>query len=273
MKLGIKQALIIFILIIIAVAGSLYIRSKLKVLEPGEIASRQSQHFDVYFYEIDSKVVDDVIKAGEENYSRITSNLGYDPERRIEIHIHHSRKSFTKAVGAQLPSWSVSAVKDGKIFIQSPYTYLKLNDQGYYDIFGIVPHEFTHLLTWEILTEKGTKSIQQIPAWFIEGIAYHEANQISQNDLEKLKADYEKGSIMSIEDLQTIPGSKPVARQYQRQSGWLIRYLSEQYGEDSIRELMEHLSQGRNFNDSLILTYSLSQIELDYEWKNFLKTQ
>lgn len=267
-----KKVLVIIVLLLITIAGAYYFRVKTNILDPGQLITRESLHFVVHFREIDEKAVDDVIKAGEDNYGRITGDLNYDPGKKTEIYLYPGRKDFEKAVGSRVPSWVVSATKDGKILIQSPFTYMKLNEHSYNDIFKIVPHEFTHLLVWGILTGGGQKQLdQQIPAWFIEGTAYHEADQVSLADLHQIKTDYDNGRLLSIKDMQNLPGTWSRAEMFYKQSGWLVRFMSQKYGQDSIRRLLDRMASGKSFNDSLIMTYSLSQLEIENEWHEFLR--
>lgn len=127
-----------------------------------------------------------------------------------------------------------------------------------------IPHELTHLLIYRLM---GPDGYVWIPTWLNEGLAVvHQARPDPNLDalLERARAE---GRLMPLRDLcPPFPADPERALLAYAESGSLVRYIRQQYGDSGIRALLLAYADGADCDAGVqrALHRSLDQLEQDW---------
>lgn len=219
--------------------------------------SVETKYFILYFTEKDSKCIDEVIQALENNYNRISINLEQKLESKLIIEIYYNHKSLHAALGLNdAPDWIRGGLGDGKIKIASP-----LNPppgSNFENVVNTAIHEFVHILV--------NKINNNTPRWLNEGIACYEAKDnnekwIRQTVIEGLS----KGNIPTFEALDTGDDFEAffTLNGYQY-SYTMVEGIVNLFGYDKLRKLVK----SPNKFDEI---FNVSESELYKKYVDFIK--
>jgi hypothetical protein len=126
-----------------------------------------------------------------------------------------------------------------------------------------IPHELVHILMANLLGEKTTR----IPSWLSEGLA-SQAELNPNPDYERaLQQAVDSNSLLSMESLcRGFPTDASGAFLAYAQSESFTRFISQKYGDPSIRRLVQVYQDGMDCQQGSLsaLGVSLQQVELDW---------
>ncbi|GFP76211.1 hypothetical protein [Clostridium fungisolvens] len=230
----------------------------------------ETEHFIICFRENDSKCIDKVIDALENNYSRITINLEQKLENKLIIEIHSNIKSLHTALGLQdAPDWIRGGLGAGKIIIASP-----LNPppgSNFDNVLNTAIHEFVHILV--------NKINSNTPRWLNEGIACYEAKDNNENWIRQTVSEgISNGEIPTFKDLDTGEDFKTFFdRNGYQYSYTMVEAIVNLFGYDKLRKLVKspnkfdevlNISEAdlyKKYVDFINVFYSFNKITLSTE--------
>jgi len=203
-----------------------------------------------------SGVAFDVLSILDEAYYDVGNDLGYFPEKPIEVIIYTSKKYQTPSV---IPDWA-TGLYDGRI-------HLKIGDlkKGREHLKYIVYHEYTHALLRQWIK-------QDIPVWLDEGLATYEG-------LLPLKGRYIWKIPLKYKDFSLTELDKPFYRFQKPQEAHrsyqlckeIISYLVKRYGKYRLKDLLEELSEGKDFNSAFLKVYNLDIVRFEEDLKRYFR--
>jgi hypothetical protein len=189
-------------------------------------------HFTfLYGHSIQTGKVQELAKALEENYPRISHALQTKPADNIQVNIYAQRWRYIKATGNFGASGNVEGT--GKLhFVEQAWTE---NDNK-----KIAIHEFTHAVVLKFLIDREPapldakqfdKQFSQLPVWLWESISCYEAGQfIEPSTLPYLSG----GRYPGLPELNNRSrGGKIYSVGYT-----LIEFILQQYGQDKLLQLL-----------------------------------
>ncbi len=212
---------------------------------------RESEHFEFYLIEKDTKCLDDLEKNLEDNYEKISENLRVTLKSKIKVNIYPSIEEFHSNAGISNPEdWMVGVAKEDEILMVSPLNPGKVHN--YEGLMQVVVHEFTHILVGKINSSTDT--------YLNEGIAVVESKQIDKNMKRWLKKASKEDKLPRIEEMRNnLFGLK----QPYCFAGGFMDFLVNEYGYDKVVEII-----GKNVK--LEETTGLDKEELWVEWKQYI---
>jgi hypothetical protein len=222
---------------------------------------KTSQHFDLYSSDTDCKALDDIAKALEDNYGRITEHLRTQFTKRIKVYIYPDTKTFHDAIHIpNAPDWVVGAGGINELKMVSPLN--PGSAHTYASLIQAIVHELTHA---EVLNARGERGLAGLPKWLNEGYAFYEAHQI--NDymrgtlksrlLEKAPPTWVQLDTASVVEFGNIDGYAF--------STMIIEFLVNTYGFEKLLRLIMA-------PENIDAIYGISRVDLEKQWIQYLKT-
>ena len=134
----------------------------------------------------------------------------------------------------------------------------------------ILKHELCHLLLHDLI--KG----HNLPKWLDEGVTQWVsdgmAEIISNQEGSVLDEAILSGKYISIGSLTTrFPRDRKRLMLAYEESKSLVEYIISKWGRDGILTLLEHLKDGKEVDQAILMSLSISFDELEHRWYNHLK--
>jgi hypothetical protein len=193
--------------------------------EEAEDGVLRTEHFDIYYTELDSDNIQVVADSLENNYARIVSSLQAGKMEKVNLNYYSSKqdlKNAVKDVEPNLPDFAIGlATSVSQIHLLSP-NYPNLDFQ--YMVRNTI-HEFAHCVSYRV-----NPNIPNNPRWLWEAVAQYESGQFVNPKSLKYVVD---NTPPSLEELSQFTNA------YIYEVGYFIaEYLVQTHGEAILNELI-----------------------------------
>jgi len=221
---------------------------------------KNSRHFEIYSNKEDRKVLDDLLKALENSYNRITNHLQTHFADRIKVKIYPDVKSFHKALYLhEAPDWVVGAFAFNELRMVSPLN--PGSAHTYESLMKAIVHELAHAA---ILNVRGSQGLAGLPKWLNEGYAFYEARQMSDDMRKKVKSGLLEKAPSTWTQLDTAGIVQFGDLGGYALSTTIIEFLAGTYGFDKMVKLIKE-------PEKVNIIYGTSIEELEKQWIRYLK--
>jgi len=134
-----------------------------------------------------------------------------------------------------------------------------------------IPHEITHLLVYQAATPAGYK---YVPAWLDEGLATANERWPTPEHAMVLEEARVEGALIPLQDL-CVPFSpdSPTAFLSYAQSGSVVQFIRERYGDEGIRALLAAYANGASCAGGVEKALGLTLNGLETAWRVSLDPQ
>jgi tetratricopeptide (TPR) repeat protein len=201
----------------------------------------ETEHFIIrYKPGIDAVLARDMPRQLERLYDQITSVFSHEPKRKTQIDLMPSEQHFAVRITGMPDIWTIAAATGPVIALTPPRA--GADQRGVFDWANVIGHEFVHTVTLD-------RTANRLPHWFTEGCAVsQELTGRSYQDCKLLQWAMQRDKLFPLDELNwgfirpKTQRERPLAY---AQAHWLIDYLTEQYGHESVLRLM------RLYNDGL----------------------
>ena len=230
----------------------------------------KGNNFIVYYRSsIPEEFVKTVMDSAEENFRRISENIGLSrshgwyQDRRASVYVYADQEDYinnSKQVG-----WSHGAAITGqKVIVTYP------SDQGFFD--SLLPHELGHIILHENLGPYA-----EIPLWFDEGMAMNQEKAKSIGSNKIVQEAIKNGQFIPLTQLSDMrlysDSDKEKIKLFYAESASLVNFMMTQLGEARFSRFCRGLTENKRFSDVLSEVYQ--QFEgldgLNKKWVNYLK--
>lgn len=194
----------------------------------------------------------------QEAYRLLGQDFDCRPDYKIIVLIS-DREEFETIGG-----WpaTVQGIYDGKIRLPLIGADYKPDH-----IRGLVWHEYTHLLVWDL--SKG-----MAPLWLDEGLAYYEGFKYMDKHFSVIKTAVKKNQLIPLADLD-----KTLAEVTDKKEYWLAcveaytlaNYMMKRYNKYTIREILKAIGEGETFEAVAKRKLNMTMKELEKRWLRELK--
>jgi tetratricopeptide (TPR) repeat protein len=189
----------------------------------------------------------------EEVYREVCREFGFEPKNPTLVEIFDSHDLFSARI-VGLPYVATVGASLGKVVAaDSPRSAL-------FDWRDVLRHEFVHVVNLQ-------QSKMQIPFWLTEGLATrHEESPLPAAWDEFVARMLYLGRIIPLEELNshfTRPKTPAHKQAAYAEANLICRFLSERYGEQAIRKMME--TYGENLPTAEVIRRCLSKTEEESE--------
>ena len=202
----------------------------------------ESEHFDLYYYEIEHSAALDVARMAERSYLELSTVLRHQFRERKPIILYASLSDFQQTnTSSEGVSEGVGGFTDFlKHRIVIPLT------GSYDDVQHVLQHEMTHQFQYDVWSGGraggGVQTIIAVnpPLWFVEGMAeYMSLGKLDANTAMWLRDAAQEGKLPTIQQLENDSRIFPY-----RFGQALLTYIGHRWGDEAIGAILSASRSG-----------------------------
>ena len=220
-------------------------------------------HFDIYAH--DESLAREVKLHLESSYQKISFFLDDTLTQVVSVYVVNSDEEFRSLIGGGFPDWGIGCAIPSRniIVLKSPLHF------NYHRPFSeLVTHELAHIFLGNLA--KGAS----LPRWLDEGFAMHQSREwrIGQ-DIAVARAAL-TGSILRLSEIESVNAFREKKAQLAYTESFLaVSYLTHEYGEEAIRELVNHLAFGTSIDLAFLKTIGSNYLTFQLEFEAHIKSK
>jgi hypothetical protein len=212
----------------------------------------------LFWYAGDSTFAQELMDACEEGLTRSTQDIGAYPEEPIDIYIYASTVDLKGAmIFPQEWTGGVAFTAFSTIAIGISPSELDWGKRA-------LVHELMHL----VVHQATFSPYGQLPLWLDEGLAMYSEGELDPALRSYLEEAISKDELISVRSLcSPFSAYSEKASLSYAQSYSLVVYLLDNYGQDSMLDLLTILKQGSTYDEALTEVYGFDIDGLDARWR------
>jgi len=220
-------------------------------------------HYD--YYASTDQFVGLIDSAVVRTRNELIEILGDSLHYRPKIYIENNLTNFRSRIGSAVPDWGAAVALPYKqmIVIKSP-AFFRLGKS----LDELIRHEYTHLALEDRLNHA------KPPRWLDEGLAMYTAFEwgwASNITLSQAVVFGATVPLREIEKMNRFPEGQ--ARTAYAQSYMAVKYLLEQYGDESFNMLLDNIKNRQSIDDALMAAVGSDYDDFEKEYISYLKTR
>ena len=213
---------------------------------------------EIIYYGIDDRAIESLHSKTAPRLPAISAALGVEDVPRFRAVIFPNLRELT----IHGPTISGAATQ-GHYFGGFAYDEYDLTIMSSPSASTLI-HELTHLIFGRALTSPYATSV---PAWLNEGNASYWETGSRQDSLLNFRSIARSGNVTEFAGMNSVPGLRKDIGNFYTQSTDFVGYLIENYGPNSIGELLSELNAGKNMDDAMRTVYGGSLSQLENGWR------
>lgn len=225
-------------------------------------SSRTAGPITVYSPVDDPPYMQAALDIASASLERISRSLNTPPSEKVEIYLYPSLADLQAALRMAGREWMGGQARPelGVILVAVPH------DEGYMaQMEREIPHELTHLLVYRLT---GPGGYPYVPAWLNEGLATANESRPDPNLDSLLERARNEGRLIPLRNLcppfSTDPAEALLAY---AESGSLVRYIRQQYGDSGIRALLLAYADGADCEAGVQRALHVTLDQLERAWR------
>ncbi|MCE2402398.1 PD40 domain-containing protein [Candidatus Poribacteria bacterium] len=234
----------------------------------------RTEHFDIYYYPSEAKLVPVMAAIAEDAYEKHSEDFEHELENKTPLILYKSHKDFqeTNIILQELHEGIGGFAELFKHRIVIPFT-------GSLEAFReVIFHELIHIFQYDILYQKPHASIYSgeflysPPIWFMEGMADYFAEDNDAIGEMVLRDASINNNIVPLTELQNFNRLSSPYLGY-KMGQLAVAHLVQTYGREKIAEILQGLRQSRRKDiDSVFKNVlGVSLAEFDKEWRQMMR--
>jgi tetratricopeptide (TPR) repeat protein len=200
----------------------------------------ETEHFIIRYKDgPDAVLARDMPEQLERMYDEVTAALKHEPKRKTQIDLMPSDRHFAVRITGMPDIWTIAAATGPVVGLTPPKS--GRHQRGAFNWANVLRHEFVHTVTLD-------RTANRLPHWFTEGVAVSlETTGRSYSDCKLLASTLQNNDLFALDEINwgfirpKTPRDRPLAY---AQSAWIIEYLTETHGAESVLELMRLYNEG-----------------------------
>ncbi|MDE0425034.1 MAG: BamA/TamA family outer membrane protein [Candidatus Poribacteria bacterium] len=234
----------------------------------------KTEHFDIYYYPSEAKLVPIMAAIAEEAYEQHSADFEHELRDRTPLILYKSHKDFqeTNIILQELHEGIGGFAELFKHRIVIPFT-------GSLEAFReVIFHELIHIFQYDIIYQKphariySGEFLYSAPIWFIEGMADYFAEDNDAIGEMVIRDASMNNNIVPLPQLHNFNRlSSPFVGYKLGQLA--VAYLTETYGREKIAEILQGLRQSRtkDINQVFIEVLGIELEEFDKAWRQTVR--
>jgi len=227
----------------------------------------KTEHFNIYYYPEMQDLAKIGAKFAEESYKYLEEKFNHTVLRRIPLIFYNSHIHFqqTNIIPFFLPEGVGGFTEYIKGRVAIPF-------KGDLKTFRTtITHELVHVFMFSkvnrVQKDHRIANKAVVPFWFQEGLADYWAGDWNSHGEMVLRDMIINNNFYSLEDIHSITGSYLAYKEGQN----LLQYISNNFGEERIRLIMDNIWKEDKFNEILENTLGIEYKKLGKDWEYYLK--
>lgn len=290
-----KKYLIILLILFLPATAMCYSFGKNKVTQQQfKWFIHKTEHFDIYYYSSESRLVTIMADIAEEAYDKISQELGHEIKDKTPLILYESHADFreTNITLQELPEGVGGFAELFKHRIVIPFTGSMRQFRH------VIFHELGHIFQYDVIYHKPVAHIYtgefmySPPIWFIEGTteyfggfaklspqvepsddsAYTKLFDWDATDEMVLRDACISNQLYHLQNLENWQFGMNVFLGYKIGES-AVKYLVKTYGRDKIALIFQELrhSRTKELNQAFQNVIGIGIEEFDRKWQNYVK--
>ncbi|MFC1524752.1 peptidase MA family metallohydrolase [Planctomycetota bacterium] len=235
----------------------------LNILGAEEFNIKHSGQVEIHYTDKHTKLVEHTTRLVNDSLEELDAQVGLRLQGRLKLVIMPSRKAFEAKLSPQMRSWTLAFAlikrapqsRGGTIVINPSSLDLRANN-----LLQTLKHELWHILIHE--------ATDDIPKWFDEGVAQWISDySIFESKTNELRMAALSNNLIPLAELtDDFPQNLPAVKLAYIQSESVVRYIAEQYGASSIKDIIYSLQKDADFPTALRKATRTTTAGLEANW-------
>jgi hypothetical protein len=220
-------------------------------------------HFDIYAH--DQNLAQKIKIDLEFSYKKISSFLDDTLEDVIRVYVVDSDQEFRSMVGEGFPDWGVACAipSHNTIVLKSPSHF-----DYHTPLSQLVTHELAHIFLGNLA--KGVA----LPRWLDEGFAMHQSQEWQFGQDVAVARAVLTGSLLRLSEIESVNAFREAKADLAYTESFLaVSYLTNEYGEGTIRELVDYLASHTSMDLAFLKTIGSNYFTFQLEFDNYIKSK
>ncbi len=217
----------------------------------------------IYWYEGDESFAQELMTTAQAALERLAEDTGAHLKEAVGLYIYASTQDLQGSmIFPQEWTGGVAFTRYGTIAIGVAPDNLEWGKRA-------VIHELTHLVTHQMTFNP----YGGLPTWLNEGLSMHAEGELEVIYQVYLIQAIAQGSLISVRSLAS-PFSAFPEQSYlsYAQSYSIVEFLIDEYGQESMLELLNTFQQGSSYDGALLRVYGFDMDGLNARWRDSLAT-
>ena len=221
-----------------------------------------SDRLALYWYRGDRAFGEALFDQANKTLDQIEAEAGVKVEFPVKIFIYGSFSDLREAIAVGAQEWT-----GGQAFTDQGVVVIGVSPSDLTYGLAATPHELTHL----VIHQATDNPYSDIPRWLDEGLAVYMSGELDAGwrGYRAQVADSAKSDkLMTLQTLSSsFPADSELAGQAYAQSGAVVEFVIQNYGQDAMAELLDIFSEGALYDDALEQALGVDTWALDSVWR------
>lgn len=224
-----------------------------------------SDRLTLYWYNGDRAFGEALFDRANKTLDQIESEAGVLVETPVKIFLYGSFNDLRDAIAIGAQEWT-----GGQAFTEQGVVVIGVSPSDM--DFGLVatPHELTHL----VIHQATDNPYGDIPRWLDEGLAVYMSGEIDadwRGYRGVVARNAKSDTLMTLQTLSSsFPADSSQASLAYAQSGAVVEFIIQHYGQDAMAHLLEIFSEGALYDTALEEALGVDTWGLDNAWRESL---
>ena len=220
-------------------------------------------HFNIYAH--DQHIANEVKIYLESSYQKISSSLNDTLSQVISVYVADSEKEFRSLLGEGFPDWGIAcAILDHNIIVLKSPLHFNYNTP----LSELVTHELAHVFLGNLA--KGVT----LPRWLDEGFAMHQSKEWRFGQDITVARVVLTGSLLRLSEIESVNAFREAKAELAYTESFLaVSYLTAEYGEGTIRELVDYLAFHTSIDLAFLKTIGSNYFTFQLEFDSYIKSK
>lgn len=229
----------------------------------------ETEHFDIYYYPEMLELAEHGAYFAEEAYDELQNKFAFSLTHRVPLIFYSSNLHFKET------NVTSGFIPDG---VGGFFEFLKgrvvIPANGNLHRFRrVVRHEMVHVFTYNkllrVMRDHRRPTTNFLPLWFTEGIAEYWSGEPDHQHEMIIRDALFTNYLVPLESMYRINGSFIMYKQGEA----ICRFISEEYGEEKLLELINNFWKDRDFRVVMEVTVQEEFEVIAEKWQAWLKKQ
>lgn len=224
----------------------------------------KTDHFDIYYYDEEAAVIDDLGRMAERWYSRLSSILDYQFVRRQPIVMYANHAAFQGTT--VIPDFIGESTGGVTEALRNRMVLPFAGPLG--ETEHVVGHEMVHAFQFEMTRVTGLPGASALPLWFVEGMAeYLSIGPVDASTAMWMRDAVRRNDLPNIEQLDD-PDYFPYRY---GQAFWA--YVGGRYGDEVVGRMLRSAAQSGSPASAIRVVLKTDAATLSEEWHAALREE
>lgn len=224
-----------------------------------------SDRLALYWYKGDRSFGEALFDQANQTLDQIEAEAGVQVELPVKIFIYGGFADLRDAIAVGSQEWT-----GGQAFTDQGVVVIGVSPSELDYGLAATPHELTHL----VIHQATDNPFGDIPRWLDEGLAVYMSGELDEGwrgYRSLVTRSAEQGELMTLQTLSSsFPAASEQAGLAYAQSGMVVEFIIEYYGEEAMARLLEIFSEGALYDEALEQALGVDTWDLDNTWRENL---